>query len=112
LNHVSEPTVRRALLSDIRRLTGEADRLTTARNSAENGYPGVIYGLTIQKVGKRFELRCPECTILTGRLGLVRQEDSLIRLHCPVHPENFGQWHSDEEMEREKRTLAERIGLA
>lgn len=71
----------------------------------------MIYGLTIQKVGQRFELRCPECTILTGRIDLVREEDSAIRLHCPVHPENFGSWHSEEEMEREKLELAARIGL-
>ena len=72
---------------------------------------GVIYGLTIQKVGKSFELRCPECTCLSGRLGLVRQDVPRIRLHCRVHPENFGEWRSEPEMEGEKRALAGRIGL-
>jgi hypothetical protein len=72
---------------------------------------GVIYGLTIQKVGKSFELRCPECTCLTGRLGLVRQDGPRIRLHCRVHPENFGEWSSDPDMDREKLVLAGRIGL-
>lgn len=71
----------------------------------------MIYGLTIQKVGKCFELRCPECTCLTGRLGLVRQDGPRIRLHCRVHPENFGEWLSEVEMEVEKLALANRIGL-
>src|SRR5580765_585861 len=72
---------------------------------------GVIYGLTIQKVGKSFELRCPECTCLTGKIGLVRKDGLGIRLLCGVHPENFGEWQSESEMEREKLALAERIGL-
>lgn len=72
----------------------------------------MIYGLTIQKVGKTFELRCPECTCLSGRLGLVRQNGPPIRLYCRVHPDNFGQWHSESEIDREKLSLAKRIGLA
>ena len=71
----------------------------------------MIYGFTIQKVGKSFEFRCPECTCLTGRLGLVRQDGPGIRLHCRVHPENFGEWRSEPEMEVEKLALAGRIGL-
>ena len=71
----------------------------------------MIYGLTIQKVGKAYQLRCPECTCLTGRLGLVRQDGPSVRLHCRVHPENFGEWRSEAEMEREKLDLAGRIGL-
>jgi len=71
----------------------------------------VIYGLTLQKVGNRLDLRCPECTSLTGRLGLVRKEDPLLKLYCPVHPDYFGQWRSEEEMEREKLALAQRMGL-
>ena len=72
---------------------------------------GVIYGLTIQKVGTNFELRCPECTCLTGRLGLVRQDGVRIRVQCRVHPENFGEWNSEPDMERERLALAGRIGL-
>jgi hypothetical protein len=67
--------------------------------------------VTIQKVGKSFELGCPECTCLTGRLGLVRQDGSRIRLHCRVHPENFGEWRSEPDLEAEKPALAGRIGL-
>jgi len=72
---------------------------------------GMIYGLTIQRVGRSFELRCPECTCLTGRLGLVREDGQRIRLRCRVHPENFGEWRSEPEMELEKLALAGRIGL-
>jgi hypothetical protein len=71
----------------------------------------VIYGLTIQIVGKSFELRCPECTCLRGRIDLVRQDDPRIRLHCKVHPENYGEWRSEAKMEEETLALAERIGL-
>jgi len=71
----------------------------------------VIYGLTIHRAGKHLKLRCLECTILTGRIGLVREDDSDIKMYCPVHPENFGAWKSEEEMEREKLELAKRIGL-
>jgi len=48
---------------------------------------------------------------LTGRIGLVREDDSDIKIYCPVHPENFGAWKSEEEMEREKLEPAKRIGL-
>jgi hypothetical protein len=71
----------------------------------------MIYGLTIQKVGKSFKLRCPEYTCLTGRLGLVGEDGPRIRLHCKVYPENFGEWRSEPEMEGEKVALAERIAL-
>ena len=71
----------------------------------------VIFGLTIQKVGKRIELRCPECTCLTGRLGLVRENGPRLKLYCQQHPDNLGVWSSEEEMEREKLALAKRIGL-
>lgn len=71
----------------------------------------MIFGLTIQKVGKRFELRCPECTILTGRLGLVREDRPRLKLYCKQHPEIFGVWESEAEMEQEKLALAKRIGL-
>lgn len=71
----------------------------------------MIYGLTIQRVGKTFELRCPECTCLTGRLGLIRQDGPPIRLYCRLHPGNCGQWHSEAEIDREKLSLAERSGL-
>jgi len=71
----------------------------------------MIHGLTIQKVGKRLDLRCPECTLITGRIGLIREEGPPIKLYCKLHPENYGQWRSAEEMEREKQALAERMGL-
>jgi len=31
---------------------------------------------------------------VTGRLGLVRQDDSFICLYWETHSENFGTWHS------------------
>jgi hypothetical protein len=52
-----------------------------------------------------------EYTCLTGRLGLVRQDGPPIRLHRKVHPENYGEWRSEAEMEEEKLALAGRIGL-
>jgi len=53
-----------------------------------------------------------ECTCLTGRLGLVRQDGpSAHQAHCKVHPENCGEWRSEAEMEEEKLALAGRIGL-
>ena len=42
---------------------------------------------------------------------MVRKDGPSIRLLCGVHPENFGEWQSESEMEREKLALAERIGL-
>ena len=71
----------------------------------------MIYSLTIQKIGKHLEFRCPECTLLTGRIGLIRDEGPPIKLYCRIHPENFGQWRSPEEMEHEKLALASRMGL-
>ena len=35
----------------------------------------------------------------------------MLKIYCEVHPNNFGEWHSQEEMEREKVDLAKRIGL-
>jgi hypothetical protein len=57
------------------------------------------------------DVRICECTCLTGRLGLLRQDGPPIRLHCKVHPENYGEWRSEAEMEEEKLALAGRIGL-
>jgi hypothetical protein len=71
----------------------------------------VIYGLTIQKVGKQLAFRCLECTLLTGRLGLIQEDGPPFKLYCRVHPENYGQWNTPEEMEREKLALAARLGL-
>lgn len=71
----------------------------------------MIFGLTVQKVGKRFELRCPECTVLTGRLGLIREEQPQLKLYCKQHPDICGVWQSEAEMESEKLALAKRIGL-
>ncbi len=72
----------------------------------------MIYGLTVQKVGRSFELRCLECTSLTGRITLVRSTTPRLRVHCEVHPDNYGEWASEAEMEKEKLALAKRIGLA
>jgi hypothetical protein len=36
---------------------------------------------------------------------------SLLTLRCELHPENFGEWHSEAEMDQDKRDLARRIGL-
>lgn len=71
----------------------------------------VIYGLTLQKVGTKLVLRCPECTVITGRIGLIEEEGPPIKLSCRVHPENFGRWSTLEEMESEKLALAKRMGL-
>jgi len=71
----------------------------------------VIYGLTVQKIGRSFQFRCLECTSLTGRITLIRTDRPRLRVSCEVHPENFGEWASEEEMEKEKLALAQRIGL-
>ena len=71
----------------------------------------MIYGLTVQKIGRSFQFRCLECTSLTGRITLIRTDRPRLRVSCEVHPENFGEWPSEEEMEREKLALARRIGL-
>jgi hypothetical protein len=72
----------------------------------------VIYGLTLQKIGHLLEFRCPECARLRAyRLPLVRESKALIRLYCEVHPECFGEWRSEAEMENKKFELAKRIGL-
>lgn len=71
----------------------------------------MIYGLTVQKIGRSFQFRCLECTSLTGRITLIRSDGPRLRVSCEVHPENFGEWASAEEMEKEKLALAQRIGL-
>ena len=71
----------------------------------------LIYGLTIQMIGKLFDFRCPECTVVRGRMDLTSDEGPPITIYCKSHPENFGQWRTREEMEREKSELAKRIGL-
>ena len=72
----------------------------------------MIYGLTVQKIGRSFQFRCLECTSLTGRITLIRTDHPRLRVSCEVHPENFGEWASEEEMEKEKLALAQRIGLS
>jgi hypothetical protein len=72
----------------------------------------VIYGLTVQKIGRAFQFRCLECTSLTGRITLVRTDRPRLRVSCEVHPENYGEWASEEDMEKEKLALARRIGLS
>ena len=73
----------------------------------------MIYGLSVQKVGHLPELRCPEC-MRNGRFPprIVQEtKRSLLTLRCELHPENFGEWHSEAEMDQDKRDLARRIGL-
>ena len=71
----------------------------------------MIYGLTIQKVGKQLVFRCLECTLLSGRIGMIQVEGPPLKLYCHGHPQNYGQWRTPEEMEREKLALATRMGL-
>lgn len=71
----------------------------------------MIYGLTVQKIGRSFQFRCLECTSLTGRITLIRTDTPRVRVSCEVHPENYGEWTSEAEMEQEKLALARRIGL-
>ena len=71
----------------------------------------MIYGLTVQKIGRTFQFRCLECTSLTGRITLIRTNNPRVRVSCEVHPENYGEWASEAEMEQEKLALAQRIGL-
>ena len=71
----------------------------------------MIFGLTVQRIGKRFEYRCPECTVVSGRLGLVREERPRLKLYCKQHPDICGVWTSEADMEDEKLALAKRIGL-
>lgn len=72
----------------------------------------MIYGLTIQMIGKAFDFRCPECALLVGQTKLIREDGPPINVYCGNHPENFGQWTTVQDMEREKLELAKRIGLA
>ena len=73
----------------------------------------MIYGLTVQKFGNQFELRCPECRrVAPVPAPLVRESrPSRLSIRCEVHPENFGEWLSESEMEEEKRNLAKEIGI-
>ena len=71
----------------------------------------MIYGLTIQMIGKMFGFRCPECALMSGGIDLITDDGPPITVYCRSHPENFGQWRSREEMEREKMELTKRIGL-
>jgi hypothetical protein len=42
---------------------------------------------------------------------LVWQFDHYLKIYCEAHPENFGQWRTETEMEQDKIALAKRIGL-
>jgi hypothetical protein len=71
----------------------------------------VIYGLTVQQMGRFFDFRCPECMGLASLRPLVRESGPLLKISCEVHPRNFGEWKSEVEMQQEKLALAKRIGL-
>jgi hypothetical protein len=73
----------------------------------------MIYGLSIQRVaGDRLEFSCPKCMNLKRlHSPLTKEPGPLVTVHCPLHPENYGQWESEDEMERDKLNLAKRIGL-
>jgi hypothetical protein len=67
----------------------------------------VIYGLTLQRVGSALAFRCPLCW-----RPLVRESTpTKIAIRCEQHPEYFGEWPSEVEMEWEKIELAKCIGL-
>ena len=72
----------------------------------------MIFGLTIQELGDVLELRCPECVRLGAPHASLAHESekSSIRIYCTAH-RTFGEWTSEEEMEREKFDLARQIGL-
>jgi len=42
---------------------------------------------------------------------MIRKSQPTLRIYCETHPENFGQWASEAEMEKDKRELVSRIGL-
>jgi hypothetical protein len=72
----------------------------------------VIYGLSVQKFGHLLEFRCIECMRSKAfRFPMIRESEPTLRIYCETHPENFGQWASEAEMEKDKRELASRIGL-
>jgi len=72
----------------------------------------VIYGLSVQKIGHSLEFRCSECMRSRAYyLPLVWQFDNYLKIYCEAHPDNYGQWPSEAEMEQEKISLAKRIGL-
>jgi hypothetical protein len=45
------------------------------------------------------------------QFSMIRESAPTLKIYCQTHPENFGQWGSEAEMEREKQELARRIGL-
>jgi hypothetical protein len=72
----------------------------------------VIYGLSVQKFGHLLEFRCVDCMRSNAfRFPMIRKSQPTLRIYCETHPENFGQWASEAEMEKDKRELASRIGL-
>lgn len=72
----------------------------------------MIYGLTVQKIGHLLEFRCPQCNKLGAyRLPLIRESKPVLKIYCETHPDNFGEWLTETEMEQEKSELAKRIGL-
>ena len=73
----------------------------------------MIYGLTVQRLGHLLEFRCPDCSKpKVYRHPLIWESKALLRIYCEVHPNNFGEWRSEAEMEQENLDLAKRIGLS
>ena len=72
----------------------------------------MIYGLSVQKIGDSLEFRCSECMRSKAQhLPLVWKFDNYLKIYCEAHPDNYGQWRSETEMEQDKIALAKRIGL-
>jgi len=71
----------------------------------------VIYGLTVQQVGRFFEFRCPQCASQGDLRPLILERSGVVKIYCQTHLDNFGVWASAADMQREKLALAKRIGL-
>ena len=73
----------------------------------------MIYGLAVEKIGRSLEFRCSECLKFKAYdFLLVWKFDKYLKIYCETHPENFGEWRSETEMEEEKTSVARRTGLS
>jgi len=71
----------------------------------------LIYGLSVQQFGQLLEFRCIDCMRSKAFRFPNRESGPTLRIHCETHPENFGLWGSEAEMERDNRELGRRVGL-
>jgi len=98
------------LLREVRMFLKEVDVLLGKQMQDRIG--SVIYGLSVQKFGRLLEFRCIDCMRSKAfPFPMSRESGTTIRIYCETHPENFGQWGSEAELEKDKRELARRIGL-